>query len=1026
MPYFSLSEDFISIDAMYHAYRKAKVDVCCERNQPKTMDFVEYEKDLHSNLVKLRDALLKKKSSWFQEIGFIGEYGCIPKSMKVESKRELDLERPHFSISDPDASWKNLTSNNNATVTVDFRPIALFTVDMYVVCALWVNLVGHMFDGCLSSHARGSRVRRLRRKIEGTEVGEYHVQALGTFPPYYHAYKQWRDDGLKAIRKELAEDKPVIAITMDLTSFYHNIDAEFLTDKSFLKVIDFEGTYNRLPNRDETTFTNQLVHSFSIWANSIPGHPVEGPIGIPVGPSAPRIIANVLLCDFDRMVAENLDPIYYSRYVDDIFLVIRDTGKFKSGEDVFKRLGKLLEPSLIVEPHALSLNLDYAKNSKLQFQSAKQRIFALDGEVGQDLLDTIEDKIGEISSEWRLLPDLDELEKSPAARVLSSNRSVNEDANTLRKADKLSLNRLSFSILLRHYDQLEHDLPPSEWKKERFGFYRFAEKHVLTPASILDLSDYISRLTALAVACRDWSKAKGIVRKVRAALKSIELAEGSKEKYKQQLWSAYRKTLSLSLRIAVESSYPIEDPRIGDERPGTELLGMIDDLGGMFSIDDRTMQKRSSEYFWSDLGRVSFKYGLLGTHTLPKFPFPAWKEGLSESEAHRLETIKGFIEIVSKNTDMQIKARPLLFPTRPFSVAEITEADPSCVTNMDRLQKLAWALRGTWIKSQPSSDLASDIPPDIVTIGTKEWKREPRIAVTSYATTDESWARAAAGAPNLTSQRYKALVKLTNSLLQSTNRPDYVLFPELSIPRRWLPSLAKKLLASRISLIAGVEYKRRLECLPGALAESIPTKEVVVNEAIMYLTDDRMGHFGQCVVKQQKGLPAHHEKDELRKKFGIELATFDSCACDKRVYRHFGHHFGLLICSELTDIRFREQMRGRIDSLFILSWNQDLESFASLVDSASLDVHCFISLVNNRRFGDSRVRAPYKKQWMRDLVRVKGGVEDFFVVTQLDLTTLRQFQSHHEPPIGIDEPFKPFPEGFEITPTRRQIPGDPK
>jgi hypothetical protein len=219
-------------------------------------------------------------------------------------------------------------------------------------------------------------------------------------------------------------------------------------------------------------------------------------------------------------------------------------------------------------------------------------------------------------------------------------------------------------------------------------------------------------------------------------------------------------------------------------------------------------------------------------------------------------------------------------------------------------------------------------------------------------------------------------------------------------------------------MIAGVEYER--------LSIGNPPKTYVSNEAYLYLMDDRVGYREQCVVKQRKGFPAHHEREELRHKFGLELAPLDAVKCEKRVINHFGHSFGLLICSELTDIRFREKFRGNVDSLFILSWNQDLESFAALVDSASLDVHCFVSLVNNRRFGDSRVRASYKKQWRRDLVRVKGGLEDYFVTTELDLTELRQFQSHAEPPLGESAAFKPFPEGFDISNERKEVPGSPR
>jgi len=254
------------------------------------------------------------------------------------------------------------------------------------------------------------------------------------------------------------------------------------------------------------------------------------------------------------------------------------------------------------------------------------------------------------------------------------------------------------------------------------------------------------------------------------------------------------------------------------------------------------------------------------------------------------------------------------------------------------------------------------------------------------------------------------LIRLANAIVKTRPKPQYVVFPELAIPRAWARTIAHHFLKERISLIVGVEYKH-LE---------VGKNAYVINESRLYLTDNRLGYPSHCVLTQRKGLPAHHERDELRARFGISLAPIEPATRIKRVYRHFGFCFGVLVCSELTDIAYREQFRGNVDNLFVLSWNQDLESFASLVEASALDVHAFITLVNNREFGDSRVRAPSKKPWRRDVVRVKGGMDDYFVVAEIDVGALREFQSHTESP---PEPFKPVPEGFSIAKHRYRVPG---
>lgn len=91
-------------------------------------------------------------------------------------------------------------------------------------------------------------------------------------------------------------------------------------------------------------------------------------------------------------------------------------------------------------------------------------------------------------------------------------------------------------------------------------------------------------------------------------------------------------------------------------------------------------------------------------------------------------------------------------------------------------------------------------------------------------------------------------------------------------------------------------------------------------------------------------------------------------------------------------------------------------AFASLVEASALDIHCFVVQVNNRTYGDCRIRAPYAEQYQRDVVRVKGGEMDYFVIGKLDVPGLRAFQSHFRSPAGGS--YKPVPDGFEPAPDR--------
>jgi hypothetical protein len=345
----------------------------------------------------------------------------------------------------------------------------------------------------------------------------------------------------------------------------------------------------------------------------------------------------------------------------------------------------------------------------------------------------------------------------------------------------------------------------------------------------------------------------------------------------------------------------------------------------------------------------------------------------------------------------------LMFPTRPHTPSEIAELVISATLNIGLWRRLTRAVRGVWVSDAEPSLRAVE---PLVDIPVRTQRSTLRVAVPSYKTELASWSHAANGGADLNRSRYRRLVRLVNAIVTCEDRPRYAVFPELSIPRRWIRPVANTLLKEGISLIAGVEYER--------------SGSYVKNEAQLFLRNNALGYPSFFRLTQQKHIPAHDERDHLRSMFGITFPPLPAVGLGKPIYDHGGFRFGVLICSELSNAEHRVAFRGNVDAVFVLCWNQDLESFEAMLDAAALDIHSYQVLVNNRLYGDSRVRAPFKDRWRRDVVRIKGGIEDYVVLAELDVTELRHFQSHAEPP--KDGMFKPMPEGFVMNPDRKVVP----
>ncbi|MDP2522965.1 hypothetical protein Q8W30_10340 [Neptunomonas phycophila] len=1060
----------ISIEDLLVAYRKAKADCFFENIFPTAIKFSEYEQDLVFNLSRL---LIQLKSN----VGFngckelLGDFRLLPKKLSTKIK-SVNNESGHVHFSKPERAVENLFKNYE--LTPEFRIVGDFPVDTHVISALWINLIGHKFDAKLNDCCYGARLKRIRcDELFIDDEKPFHISSIGSFVPYFQPYKKWRGDGLKAIRDELENDRDVIAVSLDLMSYYHFIDPLTISSNALLELLDLNLT------DEEKAFTQQLSQFLSSWAEGAKnfGRKVGGSSsvingGLVIGLTCSRVISNVLLHKWDRLVLEKLSPIHYGRYVDDMFLVMRDTGTITNSSDLMNMIQARMGEDFISHTHSgktlweINQGLDIQGDTQIKLQSDKQKLFVLQGRAGIDLLDSIEKEIYELSSEHRLMPSPDQLDNSTAAEVLSAAGSVGESADTLRRADGLTIRRLGWSLQLRHVETLARDLPPNQWKEQREDFYQFAHNHILRADNIFNHFNYLPRLLGFAISMNEWEQAEQIAVKSYRAIDTLASQVGQRKRIKingcdgkvlKNFWGYIKGTLTW---LFIDAATRYQDPSklfLGERSNKKKRLGdlfqrqIVSNLTNFesllhLSFDVASFEKTAPLVALADLANNSYK-NILNSNVAEKLvgrrDVKKEKEILrllNSSELIDIDIFEQFINSTRKTRLGQVKKSkkndsflPYLFPTRPLCPAEITELAPECVgllTSSGKpsvyspavvLAKYTQALRGVWIKptllstekdKQGKNEKIELNGINFLGIGNKN-KDKIIIALTNIRLEDSDWAATACDKPNLSRKRYQRLSNLVNDTLRLRPRPDYVIFPELSIPLAWLNSIASRLSAAGISLIAGTEY-RHIQ------------NDKILSEAVLFLADDRLGYPTFVKIWQPKLEPAVGEDKELTAKFGKEWGITKQDANSKTyakpVYIHNGVHFGVMVCSELQNSKARIRFQGAVDALMVLSWNRDLDTFASLIESAALDVHAYTILVNNRKYGDSRVRSPAKESFLRDIARLRGGDNDFVVAASLNIGALRAFQSRAKRWPEDGDKFKPVPEGFRLLGKRKKLP----
>lgn len=1010
-------KNFITLEDLGFAYRKAKADLYYERGHANSFALCEYEENLYENLNNLYHRLHERSLVWMASPEIIGGWSVIPKKIKGFSDTDIIF-------SNPDVAWERIKPKNNDKASAEFRLIGLNSIDFHVVAALWVIKVGYIYDQILDQDAYASRLRRKGNDNSNEQINPF---SLGTYKPYYGPYKKWRDNGLKAIDDALERDKNIIAITSDITLFYHSLNPGFLLDDNYLELTGL----NKHLNEDQIRFTKAFIRALHAWTNSTPIGQKNKNVGLPVGFPSCKLIANVSLANFDKSIKQELTPIYYGRYVDDILLVFENTHDLICEKDIRNYLLKKINPLLKEENNNFYIDLPYNLNGQLEFQRDKQKIFILDGKNGKTLIKSIEWQINSRASEWRSLPDIPNDADTFTADVVKCCTKDGGDVDNLRKADSLSIRRANFSLKLRDIEAFEKDLPNNVWKEHRLIFLKAVKKHICSLPQFFDFYVYIPRIIGLAIACRDYEISSSLLERLNELISMIEddcdsSIAGSYD-CSENIVDLWRECLFKSLYETVSASWNTSSERDNKSSDGfIDTLNKLPPTNYLDFVTEKEIIEWSNNLFIHDLGRKPFREKYLPNHkqriTKTKKKSYLSRQSISILNSNLVENVTTFLKEHSfqnfkKKLNTPRLPLALLFPTRPFTVSELYAVIPNLLFHEanDNNPICTWAsaFRGFKPQNSPpglitslSNDLIADSPR--ISVSNIHLNNPIKIAVTCWETREESWVASASNNRDPDLLRYLRLNKLINEIILAFNRPDYVIMPELSLPIRWFWRISYKLAQRGISFISGVEYIHH-------------STDCVANQVWALLVSDFLGMRTGVLYRQDKIHPAIHEEHNLHDIAGNELSPlFNDDVPKKPIIEHENFIFGFLICSELTNIEYRSNFRGKVDAVFVPEWNRDIDSFSSLVESSSMDIHAYIVQCNDRKYGDSRIRCPARNVWERDILRVKGGIEDYFVIGEIDVLALRRFQSRHRS--NENGPFKPVPDGFVIDERRRELP----
>jgi hypothetical protein len=191
--------------------------------------------------------------------------------------------------------------------------------------------------------------------------------------------------------------------------------------------------------------------------------------------------------------------------------------------------------------------------------------------------------------------------------------------------------------------------------------------------------------------------------------------------------------------------------------------------------------------------------------------------------------------------------------------------------------------------------------------------------------------------------------------MDDKSKPHFVLIPELSVPRGYIKHLRTLAEGVGCIVIAGIDYTK--------FNDSSGTK-VVKNQGIIIVPrswPSGLRRKGTEEFKFGKMYGAPKEVIDLQKlgwKF-LGDSAFWLIDADR-----FGK-LGVCICYDFMDVERFIMYRGTVQHFFVLAYNQDINTFINIANTACRTVYCNVIVCNTGHYGGSIAVSPTQKSYLR-------------------------------------------------------------
>lgn len=412
-----MTSNMYNIGEITEAYKKLKSYIFYSTNTIKYKIAIcefEWGDKVDSKLQSLLNSINSNDDNLEKLIESISYY-TLPKAFSENTGKD----EPYIFISN-----KNLSNHYIVSKVTNFINCP---AEILIISMLWVLKIGILLETKVNENCIANRLLL----DEESTLPDYQ---LITFEKYYEAYTRWRDYALKKARSLHEGNQNALIINLDIKDYFNQVDLDL---SKFSDIPSEHKGLNEILNRIHAKYKTVLKKKKNIL-----------PIGLP----SSNILSNVYLKKLDNSI-ENLSPAYYGRYVDDILIVLPQQIKEKGLTERIVEILSKADFESTEDGKSFKFKID---DNELEVQSEKLKILYFEKGEPITLLEEFERKIRENSSEFRMLPEEDNVTSNIDRDFYDVVYSDN--INKIRSLEGFKTNKFGVSKALSKLLSLVNDL----------------------------------------------------------------------------------------------------------------------------------------------------------------------------------------------------------------------------------------------------------------------------------------------------------------------------------------------------------------------------------------------------------------------------------------------------------------------------------------------------------------------------------------------------------------------------------------